>query len=352
MEFIKPGLNFNFVGNRYYAFAVSGTMILLSIIMLIVRGGPNYGVDFTGGVVIQVKLDKQHSPAEIREALKGSPLQDSIIQEFGEKGQFEYLIRATNPELEAAGLGDAAKQALSAKFGSGVDIRKVEMVGPKVGEDLRRKALLAIFYSILLIAVYISGRFELKWVMSGFMAAGLFLAVYVAYLFNVSVVWLIVIAILMTLFLCSVLKLKWALGAIISLIHDLTVVVGAFAITDREISLTVIAAFLTILGYSLNDTIIVYDRIRENLGKSRKQSLAELMNKAINETLSRTILTSSTVLIVVLFLFLFGGPVIHDFAFAMLIGVITGTWSSVFVASPVLLFWESEASRAMKLRKA
>jgi preprotein translocase subunit SecF len=352
MEFIKPGLNINFVGNRYYAFALSGATILLSIIMLIVRGGPNYGVDFTGGVVIQVKLDKQHPPAEIREALRGTPLQDSIIQEFGEKGRFEYLIRATNPELETAGLGDAAKQALSAKFGSGVEIRKVEMVGPQVGEDLRRKALLAIFYSILLIAVYISGRFELKWVMSGVMAAGLFIAVYVAYLFNISVVWLIVIAILMTLFLCSVLKLKWALGAIISLIHDLTVVVGAFAITDREISLTVIAAFLTILGYSLNDTIIVYDRIRENLGKSRKQSLAELMNKAINETLSRTILTSSTVIIVVLFLFLFGGPVIHDFAFAMLIGVITGTWSSVFVASPVLLFWESEASRTMKLRKA
>jgi preprotein translocase subunit SecF len=352
MEFIKPGLNINFVGRRYFAFALSGAMILLSIVMLIVRGGPNYGVDFTGGVVIQVKLDKQHSPAEIREALKGTPLQDSIIQAFGEKGQSEYLIRATNPELETAGLGDAAKQALSAKFGSSVEIRKVEMVGPKVGEDLRRKALLAIFYSILLIAVYISGRFELKWIMSGVMAAGLFLAVYVAYLFNVSVVWLIVIAILMTLFLCSVLRLKWALGAIISLIHDLTVVVGAFAITDREISLTVIAAFLTILGYSLNDTIIVYDRIRENLGKSRKQSLGELMNKAINETLSRTILTSSTVIIVVLFLFLFGGPVIHDFAFAMLIGVITGTWSSVFVASPVLLFWESEASRTMKLRKA
>jgi preprotein translocase subunit SecF len=351
MEFIKPGLNINFVGKRYYAFALSGAMIALSIIMLIVRGGPNYGVDFTGGVVIQVKLDKQHSPAEIREALEGTPLKDSIIQEFGEKGRFEYLIRATNPELETAGLGDAAKKALSAKFGAGVDIRKVEMVGPQVGEDLRRKALLAIFYSILLIAVYISGRFELKWMMSGIMAAGLFIAVYVAYLFNISVVWLIVIAIAMTLLLCSMLKLKWALGAIISLIHDLTVVVGAFAITDREISLTVIAAFLTILGYSLNDTIIVYDRIRENLGKSRKQSLAELMNKAINETLSRTILTSSTVLIVVLFLFLFGGPVIHDFAFAMLIGVITGTWSSIFVASPVLLFWESEATRTMKLRK-
>jgi len=351
MEFIKPGLNINFVGKRYYAFALSGAMIALSIIMLIVRGGPNYGVDFTGGVVIQVKLDKQHSPAEIREALEGTPLKDSIIQEFGEKGRFEYLIRATNPELETAGLGDAAKKALSAKFGAGVDIRKVEMVGPQVGEDLRRKALLAIFYSILLIAVYISGRFELKWMMSGIMAAGLFIAVYVAYLFNISVVWLIVIAISMTLLLCSMLKLKWALGAIISLIHDLTVVVGAFAITDREISLTVIAAFLTILGYSLNDTIIVYDRIRENLGKSRKQSLAELMNKAINETLSRTILTSSTVLLVVLFLFLFGGPVIHDFAFAMLIGVITGTWSSIFVASPVLLFWESEATRTMKLRK-
>jgi preprotein translocase subunit SecF len=351
MEFIKPGLNIDFVGNRYYAFALSGAMILLSVIMLMVRGGPNYGVDFTGGVVIQVKLDKQHSPSDIREALQGTPLQDSIIQEFGEKGRFEYLIRATNPELETAGLGDRAKQALSAKFGQGVDIRQVEMVGPQVGQDMRNKALLAIFYSILLIAVYISGRFEMKWVMSGVMAGALFVAAYVAYLFHVSVVWLIVIAIVVTVGLCSLLRLKWALGAIISLIHDITVVVGAFAITDREISLTVIAAFLTILGYSLNDTIIVYDRIRENLGKSRKQSLGQLMNKAINETLSRTLLTSSTVIIVVLFLFLLGGTVIHDFAFAMLIGVITGTWSSVFVASPVLLFWESEASRTMKVRK-
>jgi preprotein translocase subunit SecF len=161
MEFIKPGLNIDFVGNRYYAFALSGAMILLSVIMLMVRGGPNYGVDFTGGVVIQVKLDKQHSPSDIREALQGTPLQDSIIQEFGEKGRFEYLIRATNPELETAGLGDRAKQALSAKFGQGVDIRQVEMVGPQVGQDMRNKALLAIFYSILLIAVYISGRFEM-----------------------------------------------------------------------------------------------------------------------------------------------------------------------------------------------
>jgi preprotein translocase subunit SecF len=352
MEFIKPGIHFDFVGNRYYAFALSGATILLSIIMLIVRGGPNYGVDFTGGVVIQVKLDRPHSPSEIRGALQGTSLQDSIIQQFGEKRQFEYLIRATNPELETAGLGDVVKKALSAKFGQAVDIRQVEIVGPQVGQDMRNKALLAIFYSILLIAVYISGRFEMKWVMSGVMAVALFFAAYVAYLFHVSVVWLIVIAIVVTVGLCSLLRLKWALGAILSLIHDITVVVGAFAITDREISLTVIAAFLTILGYSLNDTIIVYDRIRENLGKSRKQNFEQLMNTAINETLSRTILTSSTVVIVVLFLFLFGGTVIHDFAFAMLIGVITGTWSSVFVASPVLLFWESEASRTMKTRKA
>jgi preprotein translocase subunit SecF len=349
MEFIKPGTKINFVGNRYYAFALSGATILLSIIMLFVRGGPNYGVDFTGGIVIQVKLDKQSTPADIREALQGTKLQDSIIQEFGEKGRFEYLIRATNPELELAGLGDSAKQALNAKFGQGVEIRKVEMVGPQVGEDLRRKALLAIFYSILLIAVYISGRFELKWVMSGVMAASLFFAVYIAYVFNVSVVWLIVIAMIVTVSLCSMLQLKWALGAIISLIHDMTVVVGAFAITDREISLTVVAALLTILGYSLNDTIIVYDRIREKLGVSRKESLDRVMNAAINETLSRTILTSGTVIIVVLFLFIFGGTVIHDFAFAMLIGVITGTFSSIFVASPVLLFKGSpRSSRAKK----
>jgi len=351
MEFIKPGTKFDFVGNRYYAFAASGAMILLSIIMLIVRGGPNYGVDFTGGIVIQVKFDKQCTPSEIREALQGTPLQDSIIQEFGEKGRFEYLIRAMNPELQLAGLGDKAKQALNAKFGQGVDIRQVEMVGPQVGEDLRRKALLAIFYSILLMAVYISGRFELKWVLSGVMAAALFFAAYMAYLFGVSVLWLIVIAMIVTLGLCSVLHLTWALGAIVALIHDITVVVGAFAITDREVSLTVVAALLTILGYSINDTIIIFDRIRENIGKSRKQGFDQLMNAAINETLSRTILTSSTVIIVVLFLFIFGGTVIHDFAFAMLIGVITGTYSSVFVASPILLPWRSKGSSTANARK-
>jgi preprotein translocase subunit SecF len=150
-----------------------------------------------------------------------------------------------------------------------------------------------------------------------------------------------VIALIVTLGLCWSLKLKYALGAIIALIHDVTITIGAFALTEREISLAIIAAFLTIVGYSLNDTIIIFDRIRENLRRFRRRPFEEIMNKSINETLSRTILTSTTTLVVVLALFVLGGGVIHDFAFAMLVGVIVGTYSSIFVASPIILVWES-----------
>ncbi|MDY6879648.1 MAG: protein translocase subunit SecF [Desulfatiglans sp.] len=351
MEFIKPGINIDFVGKRKAAFVISALLIVITCLLLIWREGPNYGVDFTGGVLIQVKLDQARTPAEIRAALESVQLQDSIIQEFGEQGKFEYLIRVRKTEIELSGLSNRVKQALILDLGQGVEIRRVEMVGPKVGEDLRQKALFAIFYAILFIAVYISGRFELKWLMSMIMGLSLAFVVYISSSFNMSVTWLIVVAMIVTIGLCWVLNLKYALGAIIALIHDVTITVGAFALTDREISLSIIAAFLTIVGYSLNDTIIVFDRIRENLGRFRKKPFAEVLNRSINETLSRTVLTSTTTLVVILALFFLGGGVIHDFAFAILIGILVGTYSSVFVASPILMIWEGDFAGKTRLVK-
>ena len=348
MEIFKGKLNLDFVGKRYIAFAISGICILATVVLLIIRGGPNYGVDFAGGVVIQVKLEKKHAPAEIRDALVSTELEDSIIQEFGEKDAFEYLIRITNPDVRAAGLGDKAQQALSAKLGEKVDIRQVEMVGPQVGEELRKKALYAIFYAMLIMAVYISGRFEQKWLMSGIMAGSLIAASSFAAILGVGVTWLIFIALAVSIDLCWFMKLKYAMGAIVSLMHDVFVVIGAFALTDREVSLTIVAALLTIVGYSLNDNIVVFDRIRENLGRLRRKPFIEIINVSINETLSRTLLTGTTTLIVLIVLLVFGGPVIHDFAFALLVGVITGTYSSIYVASPILLLWEGKINQSGK----
>lgn len=340
MEFIKPDTHFDFIGRKKWAFILSFSLIIITIFLLIWRHGPNLGVDFSGGILIQVKLDKPQSPSAIKDALRPLNLQKSIIQEFGEKGANEYLIRVRETDVESSGLSDRVKAALMDRLGGNVEIRRVEMVGPKVGADLRQKALFAIFFAILFIAIYISGRFELKWLMSMIMALSLAIVVYITSKFGVSVTWLIVVALIVTIGLCWVLKLKYAMGAILALIHDVTITLGAFALTDREISLSIIAALLTIVGYSLNDTIVVFDRIRENLRRFRKRNVEEVLNSSINETLSRTLLTSSTTLIVVVALFLLGGGVIHDFAFAILIGILVGTYSSIFVASPVILIWE------------
>jgi preprotein translocase subunit SecF len=431
MEFIRPGINIDFLGKRKIAFGLSGMLILATVVLLIWRSGPNYGVDFTGGVLMQVTFHQERLPGEIKAALAPIQLQDSIIQEFGEVNkyqyeiqtkktgfdinkamdsvkevlggkfnesvairgktapenlsmtitlhskksladiesalkplafedmvvtflgkieEYEYLIRVKQTDIELAGLGEKVKQVLISAFGTDLEVTREEMVGPKVGKDLQQKALDAIFYAILFIAVYISGRFELKWLMSIVMAIALILAVYIASSLGVSVTWLILVALMITIGLCWFLKLKYAMGAILALIHDVIITVGAFALTNREISLAIIAAFLTIVGYSLNDTIVVFDRIRENLRRFRKQKLKDVMNASINETLSRTILTSGTTLIVVVALFVLGGGVIHDFAFAMLVGIVVGTYSSIFVASPIILIWERGISEKPKSR--
>jgi preprotein translocase subunit SecF len=352
MELIKPGINIDFIGRRKMAFTFSIALIIATVFLLVLRGGPNLGVDFSGGVVIQVKFETNRTTEEIKEALASLDLQDSIIQEFGEEGRFERLIRVRQTDIEAEGLSERISQALKSQLGEDVEIRRVDMVGAKVGHDLTQKALFAIFYAILIIAVYISGRFELKWLMSIVMALSLIFVVWIASILGASVVWLIVIALIVTVGLCWSLKLKYAMGAVIALIHDVTITVGAFALTDREVSLAIIAAFLTIVGYSLNDTIVVFDRIRENIRRFRRRGLEEVINSSINETLSRTLLTSATTLVVVLALFIFGGGVIHDFAFAMLVGILVGTYSSIFVASPILLAWEGSFAQKGKAKES
>ena len=211
------------------------------------------------------------------------------------------------------------------------------MVGPKVGADLRNAALEAMYFAILLITVYISGRFEQRWMIAALMAAVLGSAMYVMGFLGMDMVYRVIGALALTLLISWKLKLNYALGAIVGLLHDVLITLGLLAMMGKEIDLNIIAALMTLVGYSLNDTIIVYDLLRENLRAAPKQPLDFLINRSVNQTLSRTILTSGTTFVATLALYLLGGGVIHDFALTMLIGVFVGTASSIYVSSAVLL---------------
>ena len=340
MQFIKPDINIDFVGKRKIAFSISLAMILISIASLVIHGGPKYGIDFAGGTLVQIKFNEPVSISKIKSGLASIDLGKSSVQGFGEHSEHEYLIRTDRSVMTSGGFSQTVQQALESSTGKGVTVRRVEMVGPQVGKDLREKALFAMFYSLLFIAIYISGRFELKWLLSGVIAGVLMGAVYLLSILNVSVPYLIAAALLVSLALFWFLGLKYAMGAIVALIHDVTITVGIFSIFNKDFTLPIIAALLTIIGYSLNDTIIVFDRIRENLRKYHKNPLEIVINRSVNETLSRTILTSGTTLVVVIALFVLGGGIIHDFAFALLVGIVVGTYSSIYVASPILLAWQ------------
>jgi preprotein translocase subunit SecF len=345
MQLIKPDVNIDFVGRRRIAYSVSAIMILASIVSLIWHGGPKYGIDFAGGAEVLVAFDKPVAIGQIKAALKSMGLVNPSVQEYGERKGDTYRLLLAGDKAESADLITKLKAGLAEKTGAAVldNSFSFEMVGPQVGRDLREKALLAIFFSLLFITVYISGRFELKWLISAGMAVALALAVYALKAIDLSIPVLIVGAMVVTLILFWVLNLKYAMGAIVALVHDVTITVGLFSIFDKEFTLPIIAALLTIIGYSLNDTIIVFDRIRENLRKYHRQPLATTINRSVNETLSRTILTSLTTLMVVVILFAFGGGIIHDFAFALLVGIVVGTYSSIFVASPILLAWQKRS---------
>ncbi len=341
LRFISNDININFIGVRRIAFAASLILILLGLGSLLLKGGPRYGIDFAGGIMVQISFKDNVPLEDIKNSLKDAAIPEMVVQRFGMEGDNEFLIRVSASDLQPGDVRLAVEQAFAKDLGDkGWEVQRLEMVGPKVGQDLRNSALEALFYAVLLIAIYISGRFEQRWWAAGLMAGALAFAMYVLGLLNVPVAYLTLAAMLVTLVLCWRLKLNYALGAVIALIHDVIITVGVFSLLNKEFDLTIVAALLTIVGYSLNDTIIVFDRIRENLRLKISSRLSQTINRSINQTLSRTLLTSGTTLLVVFCLYILGGGVIHDFALALLIGIGVGTYSSIFVASPILLAFQ------------
>ncbi len=288
MEFLV-GTHFNFLGHRRAAFILSAVLIIAGAVSLIAHGGPELGIDFQGGILVQVQFERPIEAQAIRDALEDAGIRGAEIQHLG--GDREAIIRMEEGEDLTGAILSALKKAHP---DNKADVRREELVGPKVGMELRMKATNAILIALVLILAYISIRFEFK----------------------------------------------FAVGAVAALVHDVAITLGMFSLTGREISLPVIAAFLTIVGYSLNDTIVIYDRIRENRRKLYGKSFVDIVNTSLNESLSRTLVTSLTTLVVVLCVFIFGGEVIKDFAFALMVGVVVGTYSSIYVASPLVVEWQ------------
>ncbi|ETX02564.1 MAG: preprotein translocase subunit SecF [Candidatus Entotheonella factor] len=344
LTIIPPGLRIDFVARAKQAMILSAFVILIGLISIILRGGLNLGIDFSGGTLLQLRFSEPAVISSIRDVLGGLELGNSVVQHFGEDR--EVLIRVPDVATGQANIGSRVQEALKAQFPEqDIELRRAEVVGPQVSADLRRQALFALFYAILGIVIYISGRFEAKWFAAVGLAVALFAVTYsiTQWLPGVAPTILIIVALLVAIVFCLFLQLRYALAAIVALFHDVLITVGFFSLFDKPFNLPIVAALLTIVGYSLNDTIIVFDRIRENMHGQRREQFSEAVNLSINQTLSRTVLTSGTTLVVVLALFFFGGEVIHNFAFALLIGVMVGTYSSIFVASPLLVFWNASA---------
>lgn len=345
LTLLKKTTNINFVGMRRYAYALSLLILLLGIAAIVWHGGLRYGVDFAGGVMVQVQFANAVPDQEVKTALADIKLPGLTVQRIGD-GDRDYMLRfSAAAEGATENLRVDLNTALAQRLpGNQVTIQRLEMVGPKVGADLRNMAVEALFYSVLLITVYISGRFEHSWLTAGVLAVVLWAVVYVAGLVGIGRMWGVAVAMVITVAMTWKLHLNFALGAIVSLLHDVFLTLGLLTLMNREIDLNIIAALLTLVGYSLNDTIIVFDRIRENLRKipikaapENVPSMGALINLSINQTLSRTLLTSGTTVMACLSLYLLGGSVIHDFALTILLGVLIGTYSSIFVASPILL---------------
>ncbi|GHV54226.1 protein-export membrane protein SecF [Deltaproteobacteria bacterium] len=336
-----------------FFYAVSLVALTVGFSALSLGGGVRYGIDFAGGTIAQVKFAEPVDAERVKAALDGIGEQEIVVQRFGDDAASSYLIRVPAGENANTALRSNLTKALSEKIADNpAEIERLESVGPKVGADLRSQALEALYFATLLIAIYISGRFEQRWFISAFMAGGIAGGMYILTFIGLSKGVLVLVATIAMLLLCWRLKLIYALGAVVSIIHDVGITVGLFALLGKEFDLTTIAALLTIIGYSLNDTIIVYDRIRENLQAKKIGKLSEVINVSINQTLSRTILTSLTTLLVITALLFFGGSIIHDFAWVMFVGVLAGTYSSICIASPMLLLFgdtvvaQAEAARA------
>ena len=295
MRIVPKGVNIDFMSRRFLFITLSAVLILIGMGHVVFKGGFQYGIDFTGGLLVQIKFkgDHMHSISEVRDTLEKIHKEGVTVQDFGDEPG-EYLIRLKRTQEDPAELADRIINELREAFGSdSFEVRRVETVGARVGKDLKRRGILSVIAAIIGMLLYISWRFQFS----------------------------------------------FGLGAIIALVHDVLITLGAISIAGKEIDLVIIAALLTIVGYSVNDTIVVYDRIRENLRKMRRDPIEKIINVSINETLSRTILTSLTTLIMVASLFIFGGGIIHDFAYVLLVGIITGTYSSIFIASPIVIFF-------------
>ena len=285
---------YDFIGKRRWAYVVSIVFILIGLVSLAVKGGLRYDIDFSGGTLIQVRFEQPPSVANIRAALAKIQLGESVIQEFGDPR--EYILRLPLSERTTEAAAKQVEQVLRTEPALGkFEIRRVEFVGPQVGRDLQLQAVYAVLAGIVGILLYIAIRFDLK----------------------------------------------GGVAAVTAVFHDVLVCLGALSLTNREFSLPVLAALLTIIGFSVNDTIVAYDRLRENRGKSsqRGRTFADQMNDAINQTLSRTVLTSLTVFFSTAILLIFGGKVLEDFAFVLFIGVITGTYSTVYIAAAIVVDW-------------
>ncbi len=292
----------DFIGNRRITFLISAVIIIVGLVSLIINKGPEYSIDFTGGISLELDLTPINETVEkidiqtIRDVLNEGGIENAGIQEIQGIGNRNLILIKTKAVSESGEkLSDLIVNIIKQNFPNNVNednfIRLQEEIGPKIGSELREKAVLAIFWALLGIILYIWWRFQFT----------------------------------------------FGLAAVVALIHDVIITVGIFSIFGKEIGLSVVAALLMIVGYSLNDTIVVFDRIREDLKIYRKESYGKVINHSINETLSRTIITSLTTFVVVLSLYIFGGTAINDFAFAILVGVIVGTYSSIFIASPVLV---------------
>ena len=299
MELIKPGLKIPFTRYRKIAIIISTIVNLAVLIMLFVKG-PNLGVDFAGGTMVHLKFQQNVTIPDVRQAFEKMDLGGSVIQDFGQPGSNEYLVRLDQTSVEIGVLGEQIKKVLTDQFGADqFEVRRIESVGPKIGEDLRQRGALSVVVATIMMGIYIWFRFDFR----------------------------------------------FGIGAVIALAHDVLVAVGALMLANYEFDLTIIAALLTIVGFSVNDTVVICDRIRENMRKIKRETLEGIINISINETLSRTILTTGTALLVLVSLYLLGGAVIRPFAFTLLVGFISGVYSTIFIASPVILMWEKKPVR-------
>ena len=286
---------YDFIGKRRWAYLISIAVTLAGLGHIAWQGGLRYGIDFSGGTLVQVRFQQATTVDVVRKALDRVSLGDSIIQEFGDAQEYLVRIPAASGALEET--SKKVEQGLREAGLPGFEVRRLEFVGPQVGRDLQLQAVYAVLAGMAGILIYTALRFDFK----------------------------------------------GGVAAIVALLHDVLVALAAISLTNREMSLPVLAALLTIVGYSINDTIVVFDRIRETRGRGLRkgETLADVINGAINQTLSRTLLTSLTVFLVVAILYVAGGEVLRDFAFALLVGVVTGTYSSVFVAAPIIVDWDS-----------